>query len=85
MQIFDLGLQFARVLLGDTTAENYRQLVRSAEVAIGVQQSVAQLIQSLHAGGRSGSRSYVPKYVAGWAARPFPGEIQNTLEVPVVT
>jgi hypothetical protein len=45
MQIFDLGLQFARVLLGDTTAENYRQLVGSAEVAIGVQQSVAQLIQ----------------------------------------
>jgi hypothetical protein len=41
MQIFDLGLQFARVLLGDPPAEDHRQLVRPAEVAIGVQKSLS--------------------------------------------
>jgi hypothetical protein len=41
MQIFDFSLQFAGVLLGDPSTEDHRQLVRSAEVAIGVEESVA--------------------------------------------
>jgi len=36
MQIFDLGLQFARVVLTDPPTEDHRQLVGSAEVAIGI-------------------------------------------------
>jgi hypothetical protein len=46
MQVFDLGLQFAVVLLGHPPAEDYRQLIRSAaQVAIRIEESFSHFIQ----------------------------------------
>ena len=46
MEIFDFGLQLALVLFAYAPAKDHRQLVGSAEVTMGVQQSFAQFVQS---------------------------------------
>jgi len=45
MQILDLGLQFVRVLLGDPPAEDHGELVRPADVAVGIQQPFSHFIE----------------------------------------
>ena len=45
VHVFDLGLQLAAVLLGDFAAEDDRDLVRLADCAVGVEQSLAQLVE----------------------------------------
>jgi len=45
VHVFDFGLQFPLVQLVDPAAEYHGQLVGSADIAIGVEQSVPQFIQ----------------------------------------
>src|SRR5215469_9637496 len=44
--VFDLGLQLAAVLLADLATEDDRDLVRLADGAVGVEQALAELIES---------------------------------------
>jgi len=44
MQVLNLGLQFVRVLLGDPSAEDHGKLVRSADVAVGIQQPFSHFL-----------------------------------------
>jgi hypothetical protein len=46
VDVFDLGLQLAAVLLGDLATEDDRDLVRLADCAVGVEQSLAELVES---------------------------------------
>lgn len=45
VHVFDLGLQLAAILLGDFAAEDDGDLVRLADRAVGVEQSLAQLVE----------------------------------------
>jgi hypothetical protein len=45
VHVFDLGLQLPAVLLGDFAAEDDGDLVRLADRAVGVKQSLAQLVE----------------------------------------
>ena len=45
VHVFDLGLQLAAVLPGDLAAEDDGDLVRLADRAVGVEQSLAQLVE----------------------------------------
>ena len=44
MQVFDFGLQFTVVLVRDPSTEDDRQLIRPAEVAISIEESLSQFI-----------------------------------------
>jgi hypothetical protein len=45
VHVLDLGLQLAAVLLGDFAAEDDDDLVRLADRAVSVEQSLAQLFE----------------------------------------
>ena len=45
VHVFDLGLQLAAGLLGDLTTEDDGDLVRLADGAVGVEQTLAQLVE----------------------------------------
>jgi hypothetical protein len=45
IEVFDHGLKLSLVVLGDLTTEDRGDLVRLADGAVGIQQSLAQLIQ----------------------------------------
>ena len=46
VHVFDLGLQLAAALLADLATEDDRDLVRLADGAVGVEQALAELVES---------------------------------------
>jgi hypothetical protein len=46
MEIFDCGLEFAAVILGDLAPKDNAQLVRSSDGAVCIEQTLAQSIES---------------------------------------
>ena len=45
VHVLDLGLQLASIVLGDLAAEDHRDLIRLSDGSIGVEKTLAELVQ----------------------------------------